>query len=68
MNKRCQVWTDKIIAEMKEPFTALTIREKLVERYKSNYIESNTSIGQYLSRHCVLIGVSDSRHVYRKCD
>jgi hypothetical protein len=68
MNKRCQVWTDKIISEMKEPFTALTIREKLVERHKPNYIESNTSIGQYLAKNCVLIGVMDSRNVYRKCD
>ena len=66
MNKHCQRWTFKIIDGMDSAFSALTIREILVDRHGTNYIVSSTSIGQFLGRHCDVIGKRNDRLIYKR--
>jgi hypothetical protein len=66
MNKICTRWAKKIIAEIDGPFTAMTIREKLIEKHGTNYVASNISIGQFLARNCIVIGKRNERLTYKK--
>ena len=66
MNKHCERWTFKIIDEMDSTFSALTIREKLIEKHGTKYTVSSTSIGQFLRRHCDVIGKKKDRFIYKK--
>ena len=66
MNKICKKWTEKIIEEIDGSFTAMTIREKLIEKHGTNYVASNTSIGQFLARTCVVMYETNGRLTYKK--
>ena len=68
MNIICTRWTKEIIKDIKGPFTAMMIREKLVEKHGTNYVANNTSIGQFLSKYCIVVGKINDRLSYKKRD
>ena len=41
-----------VLPEMEEHFTALQVREALVNKYGTNYIGNAITIGSLLKRHC----------------
>tara|TARA_R100001369_G_scaffold89313_1_gene126815 strand:- start:370 stop:588 length:219 start_codon:yes stop_codon:yes gene_type:complete len=66
MNKHCIRWADEIIKEMDGTFSAKTIKDKLIEKHGTKYVVNTISIGQYLTRTCIIIGKRHDRLVYKR--
>jgi hypothetical protein len=66
MNKIFTRWVLKELPLMPKTFTAEQLKQRIVDKHGTNYIEVNTSIGQWLTEHCIVVGEINGRQLYTR--
>ena len=66
MNKIFTRWVIKELPSMPETFTAEQLKHRIVEKHGTTYAEVTTSIGQWLTRHCIVVGKSNGVQLYKR--
>ena len=66
MKQRCTKWALDIIQFWDEPFTAVNLREKLVDKHGTTCVPCSSSIANFLKRNCDIVGTYQNRNLYRR--
>ena len=66
MKQRCKKWIINLIEFWDEPFTAVHVRERLVDKHGTNCVPCSVSIANFLKRNCDVIGMHDGRNLYSR--
>ena len=65
-NKRYMEWARNMIELWDEPFTAIYLRERLVDKPGTTCIPCASAIASFLKRNCNVVGKHDGRYLYRR--